>query len=357
MNTTRHRNHLPSTALAVAATACLLLQGCAVDEAPAVTAEQKVPVRVAAVESALLDSTLHAVGALAPRDEVRLSFKTPGVVASIAVHEGDPVHEGQVLAVLEQAEIEAALRQAAAATAKAERDLARAKALYADGVATKEQLQDLTTAYQVARASQDSAEFNARFTRIEAPADGVVTRRLGEPRELVAAGQPLLVVGATAKGWVVNASLTDRDVVRVREGDKAVVQLDAHPGREFEGRVTRLAAAADAATGTFRMEVSVDTGDARLAQGLVARVEVRDGREQARPVVPLTALLEADSGRAVVFVVDPGTMVARRVVVSTGRFAGDRVEIPQGLAAGDRVVIDGAAYLQEGDGVRILGEG
>lgn len=335
----------------------ILLHGCGVSESPAVVAEQRIPVRVAAVESAMLDATLHAVGAVAPRDEVRLSFKTPGVVASIDVREGDLVHEGQVLAVLEQAEIGAAIRQASAATAKAERDLARAKALYADGVATKEQLQDLTTAFQMARASQDSAEFNARFTRIEAPADGVVTRRLGEPRELVAAGQPLLVVGMTSRGWVVHASLTDRDVVRVRDGDPAVVSLDAYPGRDFVGRVTRIAAAADTATGTFRMEVTVDSGDLRLAQGLVARVEVRDGRETERPVVPLTALLEADSGKAVVFVVDPPQMLARRVVVQTGRFAGDRVEIASGLEPGQRVVIDGASYLQEGDTVRVLGEG
>lgn len=337
--------------------ATMILHGCAVSESPAVTAEQRVPVRVASVESALLDATLHAVGSVAPRDEVRLSFKTPGVVASIDVREGDLVRQGQVLAVLEQAEVDAAIRQASAATAKAERDLARARALYADGVATKEQLQDLTTAYQMARAAQDSAEFNARFTRIEAPADGVVTRRLGEPRELVAAGQPLLVVGSTGRGWVVHASLTDRDVVRVRHDDPAVVSLDAYPGREFTGRVTRIGAAADAATGTFRMEVTVDTGDIRLAQGLVARVEVRDGRETARPVVPLTALLEADSGKAVVYVVDAPQMLARRVVVQTGRFAGDRVEIASGLEPGQRVVIDGAAYLQEGDTVRVLGEG
>lgn len=335
----------------------LVLYGCAVSESPAVTAEQRVPVRVATVESAMLDATLHAVGAVAPRDEVKLSFKTPGVVATVHVDEGDAVSEGQVLAELEQAEIAATIRQAEAATEKAERDLARAKALFADGVATKEQVQDLTTAFQVARAAQDAAEFTARFTRITAPADGVVTRRLGEPGELVAAGQPLLVVGSTGRGWVVHAALADRDVVRVHEGDEAIVTLDAFPGREIPGTVSRLAAAADPATGTFRMEISVDGEDLRMAQGLVARVDVRDGREVARPVVPMTALLEADGGRAVVFVVDPQQTVARRVVVETGRFAGDRVEIASGLVPGERVVIDGAAYLREGDPVKILGAG
>lgn len=335
----------------------VFLCGCAVREAPAITAEQSVPVRIARVESALLDASLHAVGTVAPRDEVRLSFKMPGVIASIEVHEGDLVRQGQVLAELEQAEMDAAVRQARSATAKAQRDVDRARALFADGVATREQLQDLTTAFQMARASQDSAEFNARFTRIEAPADGVLMRRLGEPHELVAAGQPLLVVGVTSRGWVIHASLTDRDVVRVHARDRATVALDAYPDREFVGSVTKIAAAADPATGTYRMEVLLEPGDAHLMQGLVARVEVRDGREEARPVVPMTALLEADGGKAVVFMVDPQTLVARRLVVTTGRFAGDRVEISRGLSLGDRVVVEGSAYLRDGDAVRVLGAG
>ena len=333
------------------------LYGCVTGEAPARPAEQSVPVRVAQVESAMLGVSLHAVGAVAPRDEVRLSFKTGGVVASIAVNEGDVVHEGQVLAVLEQAEVAAAVRQAQAATAKAQRDLDRARALHADGVATLEQVQDLTTALQMARASQDSAEFNARFTRIEAPADGVVMRRLGEPRELVAPGQPLLVVGSTNRGWVVKAALADRDAVRVHVDDEAVVTLDAYPQQQFPGRITEIASASDPATGTYEMEVLVERGEVPLRQGLVARVQVRDSREEARPVVPLTALLEADGGKAVVFVVDRDRLVARRLVVTTGRFAGDRVEIPQGLAAGDHIVIEGAAYLRDGDAVRVLEDG
>ena len=253
--------------------------------------------RIAQVELLSLDDSLHAVGVVAPRDEVRLSFKTGGVVASIEVQEGDAVREGQVLAMLEQDEMDATLRQVRIATAKAQRDLDRARALYADGVATQEQVQDLTTALQMARATQDSAEFNARFTRIVAPADGVVMQRLAEPRELVAPGQPLLRVGMTSRGWVVKAALTDRDVVRVRADDEATVFLDAYPTHELPGRVTKIAAAADPATGTYEMEVLVEPGEVRLVSGLVARAQVRDGRESARPAVPLAASSKPTAAR------------------------------------------------------------
>jgi multidrug efflux pump subunit AcrA (membrane-fusion protein) len=143
-------------------------------------------------------------------------------------------------------------------------------------------------------------------------------------------------------------------VVRVRVDDQASVFLDAYPSSELSGRVAKIAAAADPATGTYEMEVLVEPGELRLVSGLVARTQVRDGRESARPAVPLTALLEADGGKAVAYVVDRQRLVARRVVVSIGRFAGDRVEITGGLELTDAVVVEGAAYLRDGDTVRIL---
>ena len=89
-------------------------------------------VQVTRVQMAVLDNTLRAVGLLTPKDEARLSFKVGGLVESIKVEEGQAVKSGQVLALLKQTEIGASVEQARQATAKAQRDLARGKALLAD---------------------------------------------------------------------------------------------------------------------------------------------------------------------------------------------------------------------------------
>ena len=120
------------------------------------------------VQMAVLDNTLRAVGLLTPKDEARLSFKVGGVVEFIHVEEGQTVKAGQLLAVLKQTEIGASLEQARQATAKAHRDLDRGKALLADGVTTEEQVQDLTTAFEMASAAQSGTEFNAAHARIVA---------------------------------------------------------------------------------------------------------------------------------------------------------------------------------------------
>jgi RND family efflux transporter MFP subunit len=352
-----HRRFAIGTAALLAATAAIVV-ACGGGEPPPAAPAGK-PVRVAEVVQAPVQTGLRAVGTLAPADEIRLSFKTGGVIASISVEQGEAIRSGQELAALAQEEIAAAVSQARALAEKAERDLERGRALYADEVATREQLEDLETARDIALASLRTAEFNARFSRIEAPADGVVLRKLAERDELVSPGQPVLVVGDTSGGWVVSAALSDRDVVRVLEGDVAEVTLDAYPGRTFSAKVVEMASAADPMTGTYEVKLSINAGDLRLVQGLVAKVEMVGASGSSVPVVPVHALLEADGSEAVVYVVArrEADEVARRVAVRVGRLVGDRVEIVSGLEGGERLVTEGAPYLRDGDTVRIVGTG
>jgi RND family efflux transporter MFP subunit len=299
---------------------------------------------------------VRAVGVLAPRDEIRLAFKTGGVIDQITVEAGDRVRQGQLLAVLKRAEVDASVSQAAEAVEKARRDLERARRLQADEVATEEQVQNLTTAYSVARSNLDAVRFNARFARIEAPVEGLVLQRLSEESELVQGGQPVLVLGATGAGWVVRAALADRDAVRVDLGDAARVAFDAFPGREFAGKVVRIASSADPLTGTFEVEVEVAPDGARFARGLVAKISLAlsEGSQiDTQTVVPVTAIVEADGTDATVYVLDAGATVARRRQIAVGRIVGDRVVVVAGLAVGEQVITDGAAWLDDGKPVRV----
>jgi RND family efflux transporter MFP subunit len=321
-----------------------------------VTEKSAAPVRVAVVETTPAVDSLRAVGMLAPADEVRLAFKTGGLVETIRVEQGQAVRKGQLLATLADDEVAAAAAQARAVADKAARDLERGRALLADEVATREQVEDLATANAVAGAQLRSALFNARHARIEAPADGVVLRRLAEPDEQVAPGQPVLVVGNTGGGWIVRAALSDRDVVQVETGSAADVTFDAFPVRRFAATVVEIAAAADPQTGTYEMKLAIDPAGAHFVQGLTAKVVIADADADAVAVVPVTSLLEADGRVATVFVVAEGG-VARRVSIRTGRLLGERIEVLTGVSPGDHVITEGAAWLDDNDAVRVLGGG
>jgi RND family efflux transporter MFP subunit len=349
----------PSVLGALIGAAALLTACGGTGPQPAMRADAT-PVRTAPVESGTAAGGVRAVGVLAPRNELRLSFKAGGVIERMDVDVGDHVREGQVLAILKSAEVDAAVAQAAESVEKARRDLERARQLRADEVATQEQVENLTTAYNVARSNLEAARFNARFSRIVAPADGVVQQRLARADELVQGGQPVLVLGATGGGWVVRAALADRDAVRVNIGDEATVQFDAFAGREFAGRIGRVGASADPYTGTFEVEIDLDPDGARFARGLVAKVDLaipgEEGEVETRTVVPVTALVEANGPAGVVYVLDAGESVARRRQVKVGPIVGERVTVFAGLMPGEHVVTDGAAWLTDGRAVRVVSD-
>jgi RND family efflux transporter MFP subunit len=351
----------PTTAIVTVAALALAAACGSPDREPSQgqSASLPAPVRAEPVASATAAHQTRAIGVLAPRDEVRLAFKVGGIVERVLVDAGDTVRKDQLLAELKRAEVDAAVAQASEAAEKARRDLERGRRLRLDEVATEEQVENLTTAYNVARANLQTARFNARFARIVAPEDGVVFERLVEAGELAQPGQPVVVLGATGSGWVVRVGLSDRDAVRVEPGATADVTFDAFPGRVFPGRVTRIGAAADRSTGTFEVEVEVLPEGVRFVRGLVGKVAMPLAQLPEitgdATVVPVAALVEADGPRAIVYVIDREHNVARRKEVTLGPILGEQVVVTAGLSVGEPVITDGATWLTDGRAVREVG--
>jgi RND family efflux transporter MFP subunit len=347
------------TAAIIALAALAAAAGCGTGkEAPVERESAPAAVRAVPVASVTTAQSTRAAGTLAPRDEIRLAFKVGGIVERVQVDSGETVRKGQVLAELKSTEIDATVAQAMEAAEKSRRDLERGRRLRADEVATEEQVENLTTAYNVAQANLQAARFNARYARIEAPADGIVFERLVESGELVQPGQPVVVLGSTDSGWVVRVGLADRDIMRVATGMVADVTFDAYPGKVFKGRVTRIGAAADRMTGTFEVEVEVQPEGVRFARGLVAKVELPLAElaetVSTATVVPVSALVDADGRRGTVYVLDATNSVARRKEVTLGAILGEQVVVTTGLTVGEAIITDGAAWLTDGRPVRVI---
>lgn len=332
------------------------LAACSAPEEPAAPEAKARPVRVAAVERGPALAPVVATGVVTARDEARLSFKLGGVIREIAVREGEAVKAGQRLATLETTEVDAGLAQARAAHEKAQRDLQRGRQLFEDDVITQEQLDDLGTAATVAKAQFESAQFNRRYAEIVAPADGRVLRRLAEPRELVAAGQPILMVSRGAGGFTLKLGLPDRDFVNVRLGDRATLRFDAWPGRRFDARVIERGEAADPRSGTFTVELEIEAGDTAFASGLIGRAEIAaSGAGDAQlDYVPLNALVEGAGDAMLLFLYDEKTQTVQGRRVAVAFITERRAALREPLPAGSRVVTDGAPYLDDGALVRVV---
>lgn len=349
---------LTASVLAASLGACSRPAG----EVPAQPAPRERAVRVAVVEQGPTQPSVIASGVVAAREEARLSFKTGGVIRDIAVRQGEAVKGGQRLATLETTEIDAAVTQARAAYDKAQRDLERGRKLFADDVLTQEQLDDLGTAAAMAQAQLDAAQFNRRYAEIVAPADGRVLRRLAEPRELIAAGQPVLLVSRGSGGYTLKLGLPDRDFVQVHVGDAATLRFDAWPGRDFRARVVERGEAADPRTGTFPVELEIETGSdagangAALASGLIGRAEIAaSGAGGAQlDYVPLSALVEGHADSTLLFLYDARSRLVKGQRVAVAFISGNRAALREALPAASMVVTDGASYLEDGERVRAV---
>jgi RND family efflux transporter MFP subunit len=316
--------------------------------------ENSVSVRMASVESQVINKPILASGLVASTSEARLAFKTGGVIDRIFVKEGQTVVQGQLLATLNLTEINAQVNQAKEGVAKAERDLNRVKNLYTDSVATLESYQNANTAYTVAKQNLQIASFNQNYSEIRSPLTGKVLRKILNEGEIVSPGSPVFFVSATqSNDWVINVGLADRDWARLKIGDKAKISLDAYPDQELEAYVNQLAETADPMTGTFEVELAIKpNSNVKLATGLMASVEIIPAQNKAQNLIPLEALVESSGKTGFVYTIDD-KKTARKVPVRVAFIANDKVVINKGLENVKQVVTAGSPYLSEGQKVLI----
>jgi len=339
-------------------------------------------VRTQPAEPVVYRETVYASGRLAAKEEARLSFKTGGIIRKIYVREGERVRRGQLLAELELDEIRAQQQQAelrkeqAAISVEnarlalklAERDYRNTRGLYQDSVATLEQLEDaevqldnarnqLEAAKMEAKVSKQNlnvAEFNFKYSRINAPANGLILRRLAEPNELVGAGTPILLFGSSDKLQVIQVNIPDKDIIHVQLGDSATVEFDAYPNRAFRGIVREMAGMADPATGTYALEIEVLPDGANLLSGFIGSVRIRTRRQQQLTRIPVDALFGANQNRGAVFVLQDGR--AHKKTVNIYRMEGESLLIREGLAPGEPVIVTAVGYLQDEQPVSVMAE-
>ncbi len=317
---------------------------------PSAMPPQAVPVELSKVRYEGVSIPITTSGLLFSKEQIRLSFKTGGVVASINISEGQTVDEGQALAQLVPDEIEARVRQAESGFEKAKRDYLRVKRLYADSVVTLEQMQNIETAFEIAKANVEMARFNQRYSVIKAPSDGKILKQFVHEGEIVGPGTPVFYFGSGRREWVVRIGLSEVDVVNVNLGDAAEATFDAYPNIIFKGRVTEIATAADPKSGLFEVEISLRSGR-RLADGFVARVSIFPRKEKKQFLIPVDALSYADGHEAAVFTVAADTAV--KLPVTVGPIIGNDIVVLSGLQGVEQVVTAGASYLKVGDRVTI----
>lgn len=327
-----------------------VLAGCGgAVSAPAVT-PPAVPVRIASPVSFAALSSARAVGRLEAANESMLSFRTGGVIDTVRVEIGDRVRRGQVLATLESVDVAATVTRARQQRDQAARDVQRWDALADRQLVARKTADDAGTALRTAEAELSAARFAQRHTSIVAAADGVVLERRAEPGETVAGGQPVLRVSGEGDGWTLRLEVADRDAVRIAVGADSQVEVDAFPTMRLSAKVVRIGGQANRNSGAVSVELAVADGGLALKSGLVAKADIALSQAPGL-AVPVEALVRAEGSAGAVMVVRNG--VARRLAVTLGKVEGEHVAVTSGLPANAQIIVQGAAYVDDGEAVSV----
>ena len=201
-----------------------------------------------------------------------------------------------------------------------------------------------------ARAAYNLAQLELSYTTVTAPISGVIASRSIKTGNFVQINTPIMRIVDNSR-LEATLNVPERELATLRAGQPVHMQVDALPGRTFEGRVDRVAPVVDAGSGTFRV-ITAFAGEQALQPGMFGRFRIEYQQRSDVLTIPRGALLD-DEGEPAVYLVRDG--VAVRTPVQLGHVDAGFVEIREGLALGDKVVIAGKGALRDGSVVQVIG--
>ncbi|MEZ4890011.1 MAG: efflux RND transporter periplasmic adaptor subunit [Crocinitomicaceae bacterium] len=314
---------------------------------------EKVLVSIAPIQKEEGNMVVEASGLFTTDDETLLSFKNGGLIERIYVKEGDFVRKGQVLATLNQTEINAKAAQLKAALDKAERDYNRAQKLYKDSVATLEQFQNAQTQLEVMQQDWNTMAYNLQHSQIKAKSDGYVLLKLANEGQMVGPGMPVFQMNGAGEGeWVVKVGVSDFQWASINEGDTAIIETDAY-AIKINAKVIQKSEGINPNSGTFTITVQPNSMKGlKLASGMFAKVKIFCNATKSW-FVPYEALLDGNNGKGYVFVTND-KKTAKRVAVQLASLQSESVMIKSGLENYKYLIVSGSPYLKDGSLIEIV---
>jgi len=350
--------------------ACLALVALAACSKPAREASRRdaagaVNVTVVTARTEPWERKIFLVGALHANQEARIAAEVEGSIEKTLAEVGDGVKDGAELAQIDTASYQGMVNLQTANLAKAEanaentaENLARLERLrqtgsvsptdYDQAVAQNKQAQAEVNA---AKASLGAANTALRRSLARAPFDGAITERLVNAGDFVRIGTVMFTIvdDSTLR---FRGEVPEREAARIKTGQIVRLAVDAYPGRAFEGRVSWINPAVNAATRGVGIEARVDNAKHELKANFFARGELVVDEAAPTLVVPIESVLTF-AGVNKVFVVEGEVAKAREVEL--GGTYGEQQEIIGGIKAGDRVIVNGRTKVQDGSKVKVQG--
>lgn len=335
-------------AAAVAATAGLA--GCTSNTGAEVTNSAAVPVATYAAKSCISGKEIAISGNIEGNKTVRLGFLVAGKIDYIAVHEGETIGQGELLASVDPESYMIAKEMADAALDQMQDDFNRINELHERKSVSESDFVKITNGLRGAKAQQRLHAKNLADTKLISPIKGVLLKRGVEEGEIIDKGIQLFAVSDIYKVKVA-ASVPETELRYIKQGGKAEVYVSSLDS-SFIGRIVEIGTLAEPTTRSFTVKIELNNPDLLIRPGMTAEIKMLGGKS-AKPAIsiPTVALLRDIDNSSYIFVADTVKNKAFKRDVALGSIIGNDIEIISGLAEGEKVVVSGMRQLSNGTSI------
>lgn len=307
-------------------------------------------VAVAETKQTELPRFLTGIGTLEAVRQVNVPAEVDGRITKILFTAGSVVHAGQPLVQLNDNPDQGELMRLLAQLSNAKTQLERTKRLLPQQAATQEQLDQAQATYDEINGELQRLKALIAQKQVVAPFDGVLGLRKVNLGQFVRAGEPLVSL-TDSRTLHANVTLAESAVPAVQVGQIVQVEVDAHPGRTFTGRLTAIEPQVGGESRTVKVQATVDNKDGSLLPGMFVNARIAMPPRADALTIPETAVTYSTHGTSV-YVVRPAEQgkgnVVQQLFVTTGARVDSRVVIEKGLQPGDKVVTSGQLRLFNG---------
>lgn len=315
-------------------------------------ANTPISVSIVDVKSEIIITNLRYSGTVEPSQTIPLSFQASGIVEKVLVEAGDGVRKGQLLAVVEKANLQSIYEMNLAKYNQAKDAYDRLKSVHEKGSLPEIKWVEMETNLEQAKSSLEVSKKNLENCEMRAPEDGVIGRRNIEPgmSSLSISSSPLELV--KIKTVYIKISVPENEIGKINKGDKASFSVSALNNKTFDGTVTNISPVADAISRTYEAKITVQNINTELKPGMVCDVILNTKSQKEVTIIPYQSVTQDMNGNAYVYLVDKSAKRVIKQMVQTGNYLDNNLEILSGIKAGQTIVKEGKEKLSDNSLIR-----
>lgn len=289
---------------------------------------------------------LRYSGTVEASQTIPLTFQSSGTVEQVLIQEGDVVHKGQLLAVVNKSDNQSIYNSSLASYQQAKDAFDRMKQVYDKGSLSEVKWVDMETKMEQAKSQLQIAKNNLEKCNLYAPTNGIIGKRNIEPgQSSISNLSPIELVKIEKVS--IKISVPENEIGKIKKGLTATFTISALENKSFEGVVDHVGVVADQFSRTYEVKIGVNNPHLEMKPGMVCDVTLNTTIQKGLIIVPYNAVMKDTDGNSFVYLVSPENHSVKKQVIKVGNYQTSGIAVISGLKPNQTIVVEGKEKLSD----------